>query len=100
MARSNRTCFICGKSYRYCPTCAEDRNKPGWYNMFCSEVCNELNHILTENNFGRINDEDAGEMLGKLQLPEFEHVDTKQKIDELMAVKKKTKRPKSGLISE
>lgn len=101
MARANRICYMCNKSYHYCPTCAEDRNKPSWYNMFCSEVCKDLNDILSENNFGRISNEDASELLKKICIPEIDNPDNKRKIEELLTYKKKpVKKVKPIPISE
>ena len=30
MARHNRECALCGKSYKYCSSCSQDRMKPSW----------------------------------------------------------------------
>ena len=37
-----RTCFCCGKEYRYCPNCDADKNKPSWYFIFDSENCRTI----------------------------------------------------------
>ena len=42
----NRTCFICGNKYDYCPTCDRDRLKPSWYALFCSDNCYKINNII------------------------------------------------------
>lgn len=89
MARANRKCFLCGNEYRYCPTCSEDRDKPSWYGMFCSEACKELNTILSENNFGRLSDEDASEKIKRMKLPAITIKENRARIDELLAVRRK-----------
>lgn len=89
MAKANRKCFLCGNDYHYCPTCSADRGKPSWYNMFCSQVCKDLNDILVENTFERLSNEDAGEKLRGIELPEIKIEENKVRIDELLAAKKK-----------
>ena len=43
--RGDRTCFVCGNSYRYCPTCGGDDPKETWRFLYCSENCHEIEHI-------------------------------------------------------
>lgn len=89
MARNNRTCYFCGKEYSYCPNCPRDREKPAWYEMWCSETCKELDHILKENQFGRLQDEEAAEQIKSIELPEITNTDNAAKIGQLLATKKK-----------
>ena len=101
MAKENRTCFLCGNGYHYCPNCSADRDKPSWYNMFCSEECHEINHILCENNFKRLSDEDAGEQLKKIKIPPIVIVENRERIDNLLAIRRKvTKKKPEPHISE
>ena len=39
---NNRKCICCSTEYRYCNTCAEDKTKPAWYAIYCSENCKKL----------------------------------------------------------
>ena len=89
MAKENRKCFLCGKGYHYCPNCAADRDKPSWYNMFCSEECHELNDILCANNFKRLSDEDACEKIKNIKVPRIAIEENRKKIEELLSVRKK-----------
>lgn len=89
MAKANRTCFICGNGYHYCPTCSEDRDKPSWYNMFCSEECKDINYILSENNFKRLSNEDAGELLKQIKMPKITIEENRKRVEELLAIKRK-----------
>lgn len=68
----NRTCAICGKAYRYCPSCYEDRHLENWHIMFHDENCKNIFHILTDNYFSHISDTAAAEKLGKCDLSGLE----------------------------
>lgn len=48
----NRTCLLCGQKYSYCPHCDRDKLKPTWYFVFCSDKCNQLDSILSNNTAG------------------------------------------------
>jgi hypothetical protein len=40
--QNNRKCICCATEYRYCNTCSEDKSKPAWYAIYCSENCKKL----------------------------------------------------------
>ena len=42
MARRQRTCYLCGDKYEYCPTCTQDKFKPTWMVEFHSENCKNI----------------------------------------------------------
>lgn len=52
MARRDRKCYLCSTSYKYCPTCSDDRNKPSWMAEFHSENCKNIFQICTNFNLG------------------------------------------------
>lgn len=87
MAKTNRICFLCGKHYRYCPTCSPDINKPSWYVMWCSEQCKDLDQILAAHTMKHITTEEAKEKIELLKLNEinFEDKDVKRHYDEIMS---------------
>ena len=89
MANNNRTCYLCGRAYSYCPNCEADRDKPSWYDMWCSETCKEINAILQNNNFGRLTDEAAAEKLSKIELPDIQIRENAVRISKLLAERKK-----------
>lgn len=63
MAVRNRTCYLCGKSYKYCNTCSQDRMKPAWMDLFHSENCKNIFDICTRFNMKITSKEDAQEEL-------------------------------------
>lgn len=69
MAKLNRTCYTCGKEYRYCPDCVEDADKPTWMSLFESENCRTIFNTLTAYNADEISAEDALSVIGKCNVP-------------------------------
>lgn len=64
MARGTpRICYACGKSYHYCPNCAEDENKPKWLFAFHSETCKTVFETLTKYCSKDITDKEAYQLL-------------------------------------
>lgn len=63
MAKPNRVCKACGKSYYYCPTCGN--NKPSWYKLYDCEECKDTYKALADYNFGHIDANTAYEILKK-----------------------------------
>lgn len=68
MARLNRTCKVCGKKYRYCPSCDEDMNMPKWRAMFHDENCMKIFNILSANGVGRVSDIEAKRRLSRCDI--------------------------------
>lgn len=57
--RKSRKCICCGKEYRYCGNCAQDRYKPTYFALYCSENCHDAFSAANEFNFGHISKEEA-----------------------------------------
>lgn len=87
----NRTCFICGNKYDYCPTCDRDRLKPSWYTLFCSESCHAINNILSQNTAGNLSINEANKELKKIVFDENDFVNelTKSHIKKILSYKDK-----------
>ena len=68
MKKSNRTCFFCGQSFYFCPTCSSDINKPSWYAMWCSEQCKALDNIVAAHRTGKITTEEAKNKINELNI--------------------------------
>ena len=68
MAGKKRKCFICGKEYSYCPVCDQDKNKPTYLFLFCSDKCNQINDVISKYEFGKLNIKDANEILKKIDI--------------------------------
>lgn len=68
MARRQRECYLCGESYKYCPTCSQDRTKPSWMTEFHSESCKDIFDICTRYNLGMMSKIEAQEALSTCDL--------------------------------
>ena len=68
MGRRNRTCYLCGTTYDYCPTCSQDRAKPSWMADFHSEDCVKIFNICTRFNMGSMSKVEAQNALKSCDL--------------------------------
>jgi len=82
MTENNKTCYTCGKEYRYCPNCADFAGAPDWMNEYDSEDCKKIFDTLNPFWFGYITKEQANEMLKGIDLNKVTNPDL------LVAVKK------------
>lgn len=90
-----RKCFICGKEYKYCPTCLEDADKPTWYFLCCCETCHEINVILSQHTAGRITAADAKAKLAKIDITNIASPDDRNHIKEILCYKSKQVKKKT-----
>lgn len=58
-----RTCISCGKTYEYCPSCAEFASEPKWKALFHDENCMNVFHAVSDYLIGEIQKEDAIKIL-------------------------------------
>ena len=70
--KKSRKCICCGKEYRYCGNCAQDRYKPTYFALYCSENCHEAFSAANEFNFGHISKEAAQKKLKACDLSELD----------------------------
>ena len=68
MSNRNKTCYLCGESYKYCPTCFEDRFKPAYMSAFHDKNCSDIFDICTRYNMGELNKNEARDLLLKCDL--------------------------------
>ena len=68
MGRKSRECYLCGETYKYCPTCSNDRVKPSWMAEFHSENCKDIFDICTRFNMELLTKEDAKAAIEKCDL--------------------------------
>ena len=59
MARKQRECYLCGKSYQYCGGCSSDRMKPAWMSEFHDENCKKIFDICTRFNMNLMSKSEA-----------------------------------------
>ena len=64
----NRTCIVCGHKYSYCPSCAEDSNKPTWMTIFHDENCKNIFKATSDYLQNAMSKEDAKDILDKCDL--------------------------------
>lgn len=67
-----RFCKICNAKYNYCPTCAQDRNKPYWFMNYDCENCRNIWVALTRYGSGEITKEQVTDLLLELDLSELD----------------------------
>ena len=79
MERKLRTCSCCGSSYRFCPRCPEDAEKPNWYFAFCSENCKDIYDVLSNYEMGHVSVSEAKSRLKKLDLSNKDNFGTSYK---------------------
>ena len=84
--KNNRTCIICGRSYRYCPTCGEDTGKPTWYAIFDGENCHDIYETCVAYRDKNITVKEAYEKMNKLDLSYLDSIvpATKAQIEEIL----------------
>lgn len=68
MGRRNRSCYLCGEHYQYCPTCSQDRTKPSWMAEFHSENCKNIFDICTRFNMQLLTKDEAKAAIEKCNL--------------------------------
>lgn len=68
MASRNKVCYLCGKAYKYCGDCAQDRMKPSWMATFHSESCKTIFQTCTDYNMKKISKAEAKRILKKCDL--------------------------------
>lgn len=102
MAKKNRKCFTCGKSYDFCPDCiGPDRLKPTWYSEFCCEDCKTLWETATKFNIGKLTKAEAKAIISALELkPAEQYVACIQRdLKNIMAEEPKPKRGKRAAVT-
>lgn len=73
MGQKTRTCCVCGKEYKYCNKCSEDKNKPLWYFSFCSSNCKEIYDVTSKFENKQIEASGAKRRLDKLDLTNYKN---------------------------
>ena len=85
-----RSCLLCGKEYKFCPTCGEDRYAPVWKNTFCSEDCSRIFKCAMSFYMSLITKEEAMKIVSECDTTNIEAYrdDIKQTIKKIMTVDK------------
>ena len=64
--RNNKTCIVCGKSYKYCGGCAEYAHLEPWHSIYCSDNCKEIFNAVSM--YDKVSKEETKEKLNKCDL--------------------------------
>lgn len=65
---ASRKCTCCNEKYNYCPSCGNDRLKPTYLSVFCSESCKDLWTTLSKFSMGMLTKPEAVEIINSLNL--------------------------------
>lgn len=68
-----RECYLCGKKYKYCPSCSQDRMKPSWMAEFHEENCKNIFDICTRYNMQMLTKSEARKALEACDLSNKEN---------------------------
>ena len=100
--RKTRECYLCGESYKYCPTCSNYRMKPAWMAEFHEENCKNIFDICTRYNLKMMSKEDAQAALTECDLSNKENFKDYVQYDiaNIFAEEPKTKRDKQAAAHE
>lgn len=63
---NNRTCLLCGTSYKYCPSCREDIRKPSWMSGFDREDCKIMFETLSSYGMKLMSASEAKKIISKI----------------------------------
>ena len=61
--RFKKICPICKRTYEYCITCSEDKDKPTWMNVFDEANCRKIYYTYSADIFGHMTADEAKEQL-------------------------------------
>lgn len=66
--KREKICAVCKRPYKYCPSCAQDKEKPTWYFTFCSSTCKDIYEATSSYANGKLSANEAKKILDKLDL--------------------------------
>lgn len=81
MSIKDRKCIVCGREYRYCPNCWDDRNKPAYMMEFDCENCKTIFDICSRFNMELNTKEESEELLKKCDLSDKDNFSEQIKKD-------------------
>lgn len=77
MAKTNRTCKVCGLEYYFCPACSATKAnpQPKWKINYCGENCKTIFDTVVKYNCGTITKDEASDVLSKCDLSKINEYD-------------------------
>lgn len=98
--KDDKTCVICGKSYKYCESCPSKYNtSETWRNVFCSENCRKLYHICDQFKAGQISEKSANKELKALDISYISALNEPMKSIVLLVINDEEKKSKSKQVA-
>lgn len=88
MSENNRICKVCGKEYKFCPTCKDGRFKPSWYKTFDCEQCKLIFDTAVQVTCGHISALNAQKILKKCNLNQKFDKDLQKVVDTIKSAKR------------
>lgn len=79
MESKSRICCVCKLSYKYCPSCREDKDKEPWHFSFCSENCKNIYVVTSRFENGQIDVDIAESQLARLDISKLDNFGTSYK---------------------
>lgn len=100
MAKNNRTCHVCGNSYRFCPSCAEFADWEYWHVMFHDQNCHDIWYTLGDFEDGKITKEEAIEKMKKLDTSKIVNKHVIESYNKLFDIKPEIEEEKVEVVSK
>ena len=66
-----RKCLCCGATYKYCPSCNKDSNKPAWMFNYDKESCKDLFNAISGYNMGIQTKDNVKTVLDKYNITDY-----------------------------
>ena len=87
MADYNKKCLLCGKDFKFCPTCYQKSPADAWKNIFDKENCRIIFNLVCDFAQKEVDVETAKDILSRCDLSDKDSykVDIKGYIDEILA---------------
>ena len=68
MANNNKKCLLCGKEFKFCPTCQQKSAADAWKNIFDKEECRTIFHLACDYAQGEVDADTAKKILSGCDL--------------------------------
>ena len=68
MSNYNKKCLLCGKEFKFCPTCQQKGPAEAWKNIFDKEECRTIFHLACDYAQNEVDADTAKSILAKCDL--------------------------------
>lgn len=93
MADNNKKCLLCGKGFKFCPTCQQKSPADAWKNIFDKENCRTIFNLACDFHQKEVDIDKAREILLNCDLSDKDtfRSDVVEVIDEILGSTNQTK---------